>query len=151
VHWQQSAVPGVRVGVGTTTTIAPLLPIAPGSGWPSGLSKTTPVTVSGYAPGAAPAAMLTLQVYKTDPSGIGAALSVENTVACTDVQAGPPQPSGRKAKVVAGFRICGFTAQSGSPLGSAAMGVRKLSKPRSFSVRAMLAPLVLKVAGKVTC
>lgn len=32
LHWQQSAAPGVRVGVGTTTTIAPLLPIGLGSG-----------------------------------------------------------------------------------------------------------------------
>lgn len=62
LHWQQSPAPGVRVGVGTTTTIAPLLPTTFGSDWPSGLFKSTALIVSGYSLAAALGAMFTLHV-----------------------------------------------------------------------------------------
>jgi hypothetical protein len=47
--------------------------------------------------------------------------------------------------------ICGFTAQSGAALASAAIGALVLSKAMSFCVRAMLAPFVLRVAANMIC
>ena len=64
--------------------------------------------------------MFTLQVYSTEPVGIGSTLSVDSTSARKLVHAAPVQPFGRKANDVAPLSMSALTAQSGLPLAFAA-------------------------------
>ena len=84
----------------------------------SGLEHTR-----GCWPVAAFAAMATVHVYSTEPSGIASTLSIASTSARNPVHAVPLQPFGRKAKDVAPLPMSGFTEQSGLPLSFDATGL----------------------------
>jgi hypothetical protein len=66
------------------------------------------------------------------------------------VHADPVHPAGSKLKFPIGVVISGPTVQSGSPLGSALIGVCSGSKLRSFCVLPTVAPPVCNRTGKLT-
>ena len=94
--------------------------------------------------------MLTLQVYRADPSGIGFRLSRATTIARIAVHAAPLHPGGSKANAVPPLLMLGFTEQSGLPLISAAIGVFVLSKAMSFCTPTMDWPIVFRVTPNTT-
>src|SRR5947209_7544600 len=67
------------------------------------------------------------------------------------VHAVPAQPCGKKAKVVASFRIVASTVQSGDPLSRAPIAMFPASKCRSFCVPATSALPPYSVTAMVTC
>src|SRR5215471_16012318 len=97
-------------GADRTVTV-PSVPCA-GSSFLLAPSTPSSVLASMYVPGAASGAMVTVQVYNREPSGIGVSLA-SPTVASTPLQAVPLQPSGRKLNEVDGLSMTGFTVQAG--------------------------------------
>jgi hypothetical protein len=130
--------------VGVTAT-SPLLHVVV-SALPFGSDAPAFEQVSGRVPEAL-ALITMLQVYSTDPSGIGVVFENDSTSARTPVQAAPLQPEGWKAKVVAPLFIAGFTLQSGWPF-IAAIG-EAAWKAMSFCVSATIDPSVESVTERL--
>jgi hypothetical protein len=105
----------VGTGLPLPTITAPSVPGPLGTCEPVGSSITTPLMVRVYMPGSAVGAMLILQVYRTEPSGIGLTFMTLRTRARIPVQAAPVQPNGLKPNAAFGLLMHGFTEQSGVP------------------------------------
>jgi hypothetical protein len=94
--------------------------------------------------------MLTLQVKRTDPSGITSVLSKASTKAFTPVQALPLQPAGCSPKVVPPLLMSGLTVQSGFPFVFRFSDALALSNVSVFCVPATCAPPEVSVTLIVT-
>jgi hypothetical protein len=127
----------------------PFTPLTPGIAAPLGSLMPTPLMVTVDVP-LAVAAMLTLQVKRTDPSGITSVLSKASTKAFTPVQALPLQPAGCPPNWVPPLLMSGFTAQSGLPFTFRFSVALVLSNVSVLAVPATCAPPECSVTLIVT-